>query len=259
MTAHFETADLIDYHRGLLSQEETETLLGHCNGCRTCSDRLAMVIALREVAARRRLFKRSALLTSSIATVIVAAFALATYAPSAFVTGDAVPVTAHTRPPGLLFQYATTELPHRSFLVLRFREGMPVAHGDDRQLRVEDAVVDLWAGRTAPAIPALRALWTEAPSEEIAAYLGIGLYLTQRTDDEVEAFLEVGTRTGWSTLSRYSTFYLANHYLRTGRNAAAYALLRVVAADSDAPGSAARRLLEKLPDETDLSDQGLGH
>lgn len=257
MTVHFETADFIDYHRGLLSQDETDNLLGHCKGCRTCSNRLAMVIALREVAARRRLFKRSALVASALATVIVAAFALAAYAPPALLTSDPAPENSQ-RPPGLLTEYATTDLPHRSFLVLRFRMGMPVAHSDDRELRVKDAVDDLWAGRTATAIPALRALWTEAPSEEIAAYLGIGLYLTQRTDDEVEAFLEVGTRTGWSTLSRYSTFYLANHYLRTGRNAAAYALLRVVAADSDAPGSAARRLLEELPDETDLSDLGAG-
>ena len=243
---HYETFDLVDYQRGLLEGEEAKELFAHCQTCRECGDRLSIVLALRAVGERRRTARRRVLRGAAAAVGAAVLVGVAIYSFSEHSTQRPV-ASVDTQPTrGSLAEYASTELPSRGFLVVRFRPGTPIANVEDAEPRLKAAVEELWAGNADSALPALRELWLERPNEERAAYMGIAMYLSGRSDAEVRAFLEMGTNTVWTPLSRYSTFYLANYHLRTGQNQEAYELLQSLTAN-DSPSTAAKRLLARLP------------
>lgn len=255
MSRHYNASELVDYERGLLDGEKAKQLFAHCQACQPCENRLTVVLALREIGKRRRGVRRRRLVATAAALVAMVLLGVAIYQVVPLDTDPqadgTVGIDAGTPlAEGSLAEYASTELPSRGFLVLRFRPGTPVANVDRGEARLKAAVEALWAGELDAALPALRELWLEQPNEERAAYMGIALYLTGQIDEEVGWFLEIGTRTWWTTLSRYSTYYLANHYLRIGQNDAAYELLESLTAFSDSPSRAAKRLLEQLPIRT---------
>jgi len=113
--------------------------------------------------------------------------------------------------------------------------------------RVKNAVEALWSGNLENALDALKELRAERPGDpEIAAYLGIALYLSGEQDDSVRVLLLEGAATEWLTLSRYSMLYLANHYLRLGIHSEAIEILSDLAPARDSPGESAAVLLRQL-------------
>lgn len=245
MSHHYEVDDLVSYERGVLGPEEAEELFAHCQVCRECGTRLAMVLSLRRLGAKQRKSKLRRIVAISACIVAVLGLVAYAYRPSLDVAPATVTPEAEPQP-GRLSAYATSILPRPGFLVLRFGDALPVAV-DDWQFRLKAAAGSLWKGELETAVPALRELRIERPADpEVAAYLGTGLYLSGSVEPEVRTLLEEGTTTEWVVLSRYSMFYLANHYLRTGRDSIALALLENLK-DIDAPGTAAAELLERIP------------
>ena len=243
MSNHFTTTELIEYARGALLGENAESLLAHSLRCDDCGTRLAIILALEEAGSAQRV-------TTSRRRWLAAA------AGMAFV-GVGVMVVISMRTPAELPQHeratnshfaqlATTEFPSsRGFLRIRF--GAIRVNASNWEPRVKNAVEALWSGNLENALDALKELRAERPEDpEIAAYLGIALYLSGQQDDVVRVLLIEGAATEWQTLSRYSMFYLANHYLRLEIDLQAIEILSDLATHPDSPGESAAALLRQL-------------
>jgi len=141
---------------------------------------------------------------------------------------------------------ATSEAPEQPMLDFLFPPSVPVA--DLEQARGGFAyLVD---GRYEEAVAQLSTVYEAQPGNgEVAASLGIALYLTGDDSERVEALLAQGTALRQQDFSNLAGWYLANHYLRKGDVVQTMSVLEDLSQWPDAPGTQARELLERLRTE----------
>lgn len=251
MSHHFTAHELVDYARGAVDGQEGSDLLAHCRQCDSCGARLAAVLALREGTRiqRTKSTRRRWLATAASLAIVGSAF-LASRAHSVWTSGSpAKPEATMRGPADELGALATRDLPSPAFL--RFRFGSNLASTDSWEPRLRAAAEDLWEGRIAVSVAALRALSAEHPNDaEAAAYLGIGLYFSNDQTAATESFLQAGATSRLQPLRRYCRWYLANHYLRTHELALAVEILKELALDDDSVGRSATNLLDLLPEQS---------
>lgn len=265
MSGHYTTLELVDYERGYLTGDEARDLFAHCQQCEECGGRLAAVLALRH-ANRRRVarIRRRKMLSLAAGVVLVVSLGFAgTALWGRFATADG-PGTASVAAPGgeptiqgapelspelaELAALATDELPNPVFL--RIRLGPLAADSDDWEVRVRAALMDLWEGRLDVAVPALENLHSVRQKDpEVAAYLGIALYLSGDRREDVADLLRSGASTHWDNLRDQTLWYLANHHLRNGDPALAAEILAEFSRYEHVTARAAHALMDKLPAE----------
>jgi hypothetical protein len=238
---HFDLAGLAAYARGEIEGEEGEAVLRHCRSCPSCGDHLAMILLLVEIKELRAARSRRTI-------VAVAASAIL-----ALLVGAALWSGALRLPPGrtdaadLGRRMATAEAPNRVDLDFIYPVSAVGGLGTTEKRAELEMLVN---GDYAAAVARLSELNRSSPGDaEVAALLGIGLYLTGDNGQLGERLLQQGTELRRQDLQRYAAWYLANLYLRRGDLGRATEALKDLSTEADAPGAMATSILDRLGEE----------
>jgi len=215
---HPEVDELVDWARGDLSRKRLREIRAHCRSCPACDMKLAKILVLRT--RQRREMKRAARRRRQLQ--MAAAIVLLVGAGAVFL------VSGHFSDPASKFaELATTETIPQGLLRLRFRSDALPASTDLSEFRLKQGMEALVQEQYSLAVEALDDANREHPADaEIAAFLGIALYLSGDDSSRTQSLLALGTTHARPRVSRPATWYLANSCLRSGDSEAAVALLR---------------------------------
>jgi hypothetical protein len=212
---HLEIEDLVDYARGALSRKRRRAVEAHCETCPRCNLDLAKTLVLRtrhRQQMRRRSRHRRLLAAASVVLLLGAA-------------GIVLLGGRFTDRSTRLAELTTDETISPSHLGLRFGAGLP-ASTDLGEYQLKQGMDALVAGDYPTAVEVLGDLLPRRRSDtEVAAYLGIAMYLAHEDPEATRALLALGTTDSRPPVSRAATWYLANFYLREGDAERATALL----------------------------------
>lgn len=245
---HVDIEGLLAYAHGETRGAEADAVLQHSRACRECGDELAVILALagtqvvavaedeREIAGASR--RWIALVAASVVLALLLGVALRSAWLPLGATSDEDVV-------GL----ATTEAPER--LMLEYLFGASTVSVGAPQVRDGFALVVDRRYEAAAAL--LSTLYDAQPGDnELAASLGIALYLSGDDGERVASLLMQGQRLRDRRLDSFgnlAAWYLANLYLRRGDVVQARDVLEDLSQWSDAPGAEARAVLEQLRPE----------
>lgn len=234
MSGHVGAEVMVAFVHGDLSAAELETLSEHCTSCKECGDQLAALLSVRR--SRRQQNVRHA-------RTAVAAFVVLTLVGLALgVRGFGTGLSTSAPTESDWAELATSEGPDPRLVRRIFGDGLP-ADTDTRLMETRTAFEHLVNGRLEQAIEILRGLYLERSADDVAAYLGIALYLSGQADEVVEGLLRQGVNSSRTADAHYSQWYLANHFLRLGDPQSAESILQDLAKSSDRPGRFAAELL----------------
>ncbi len=243
--AHVDIEGLLAYAHGETAGPEADGVLRHSRACRECGDELAVMLALvgTQVAAVAEDESEVPPALRRWMAPVAASVVLAVLRGVALRSGWS-PLTA---PPDQdIVRLATTEAPDRLMLDFLFAPSSAIANLDRARSGFELIV----EGRYDSAVAQLSARYAAQPGNgEVAASLGIALYLADDESDRVEVLLAQGRALRLQDFSRLAGWYLANHYLRRGEVVQARAVLEGLSQWADTPGTQARELLERLRTE----------
>lgn len=215
---HPNIEELVDWARGLLSRRRHKEVRRHCEACPTCNMRLAMILIIRTDDRRRmrRRAKRRRQFQMAAAVLLLMG------------AGAVVLLSSYFSDPALeLAGLATTETIPQGLVRLRFRSDMVPASTDLSEFQLKRGMDALALEEYSLAIEALAGANKEHPADaEIAAYLGIALYLSGDDSSRTHSRLALGATHARPSVSRPASWYLANSCLRNGDTQTAVALLR---------------------------------
>ncbi len=122
----------------------------------------------------------------------------------------------------------------------------------DDVLAIKSALYDLENDEYSSAVDKLRALSVNprVNGTDIAGWLGIALYLSGETSDEVEALLRPGTESRINPLERGCQWYLGHHLFRVGRPEEGVLWIATLSPNPTAIGRKAADFLRRLPLES---------
>ena len=247
MSEHIDIERLLAYAHDELEGAEAATVLEHGRACKECGDQLAVMLALRSEDVGSSGSEPPNRLIGLIAASVLLAVLLGvvltwTGFGSRFIYGSAAEAG--------LAELATTEAPGRIDLDFLFDASLPTSTDESRPQK--RAGFELMVnGQHDEAIELLAALRNARPDDgDVAASLGIALYLSGDSSDRVEALLVEGNAAWRQGLQHYAKWYLGNHYLRQGDLVQAIGALEEIAQEPDSPGRRAAELLRRLQSET---------
>ena len=258
------------YGRGEIEGPDGDAILEHCRACRSCGDKLAMVLLLVDVQERRSERVRRTVAAAAAAAVLVVFLGAAALSGALQAPGDgpeAAAPSARARSeigsPSLSLaaassddvaalgdlgrRLATAERPNRVDLDFIYPEwpAVPVggiaAPSKRRELAL---IVDGFFGEATERIT--ERYGSQPVDGEAAALLGMALYLSGDDSDRVQELLQQGETLRRQDLQNYSGWFLANLYLRRGDILSALPLLEDLSKWPDSPGAQAAATLERL-------------
>ena len=228
---HPDLKTLTAYIDGALSGDEARAVVGHCNGCSGCGDRLGTMMLLRSGAAKAALAPRLPRGTRAAALVLTLAAGLA---------GGVV--LARALAPNPWAEHATVDTVPRWFHDFLYGYRADISALDVALAEGLDLLV---RGDYDEAIDKLEPL-TRQPraAPEASGYLGIARYLTGDTSRGTVELLEAGIPS--ARAGRISDWYLANVLLARGDVARARRRLTGLAFVGDWVGRQSQGLLDAL-------------
>ena len=140
--------------------------------------------------------------------------------------------------------------PRHYQFVVRVVYGELVRMSDvDDVLAMKSALYDLENDEYSSAIDKFRELSTNSRVNhtDVAGWLGIALYLSGETSDEVEALLRRGTDSKILTLQMGCQWYLGHHLFRVGRPEEGVLWIATLVPVPTAQGRQAAEFFERLP------------
>lgn len=243
---HVDIEGLLAYAHGETHGAEADAVLQHSRTCRECGDELAVMLALTgtQVVAVAEDDTEVPDTSHRWLAMVAASVVLAVLLGVVLLTGRQRP--GGPAPDVGVTRLATTEAPNELMLDFLFGASVPVASveqaGSGFALIVE--------GRYDEAVTQLSVLYDARPGDgEVAAALGIGMYLAGDDSEPVEALLVQGRALRQQDFSDLAAWYLANLYLRRADVVHAREVLEDLSQWPDAPGTQARAVLEQLRSE----------
>lgn len=236
-SGHVNTDRLIDMVNGSLPRPEIEVMAAHCASCVRCGDQLAVFLLLRKGVRRQRAGR---LRLVQVAAALIVLVGLGSIAGSLLYRSQALPAASSWS------EFATSEGLDPRLVHSLFGDALLVGV-DPFPFEKLTAFRQLVDGDLNNALRGFRNLHAMRPADsEVAAYLGIAMYLAGETTRDVEVLLTQGLEAQMSTIQRYSQWYLANHFLRNQRPDRAIEILQPLARSADRPGRQAKALMDDL-------------
>ena len=247
MSEHIDIERLLAYAHDELEDAESDAILEHSRACKECGDQLAVMLALRSEDGGSGVSEPRARLIGLIAASVLLAVLLGVALTWGGFGSRFIFVSAAEEG---LAELATTEAPGRIDLDFLFDASLPTSTDDSRpQKRAGFGLIV--NGQHDEAIELLSTLRNARPDDgDVAASLGIALYLSGDSSSRVETLLIEGNAAWLQGLQHYAKWYLGNHYLRQGDLVQAMGALEEIAQEPDAPGRRAAELLRRLESET---------
>ncbi len=247
MSKHIDIEKLLAHAHDELEGADARAVLEHSRACTECGDQLAVMLALRGADVRSDVAEPRTRLVGLIAASVLLAVLLGVALTwggfgSRFMNGSS--------PAESLAGLATTEAPAGIDLDFLFDASLPASTDTSRpQKRAGfELIVN---GRYDEAIELLTPLRDARPDDgDIAAALGIALYLSGNSSNRTASLLIDGDTAWLQGLQHYAKWYLGNHYLRQGDLVQAIDALEEIAQEPDSPGRRASDLLRRLQSET---------